>query len=51
MLHMIAALLLAVWIAGLLFKVTAGVIHLALVAALVLFVLGFIRGRSRATVP
>ncbi len=45
----IAAVLLAFWILGLAFKVTTGVIHIALVAALILFVLGFFRGRSRAS--
>jgi hypothetical protein len=34
------------WILGLAFKVTTGVIHLALIAGLILFVLGFLRGRS-----
>ncbi len=45
----IAAVLLAFWILGLAFKVTTGVIHIALVAALILFVLGFFRGRARAS--
>ena len=50
-LWIIAAVLLAFWILGLAFKVTTGIIHIALVAALILFVLGFFRGRrSRATV-
>jgi len=31
--------------------VTTGVIHLALVAALILFILSFFRGRGSATVP
>jgi Family of unknown function (DUF5670) len=47
-LWIIAAVLLAFWILGLAFKVTTGIIHIALVAALILFVLGFFRGRSRA---
>lgn len=51
MLFLLAAVLLAFWIAGLAFKVTTGVIHIALVAALILFVLGFFRGRGSATVP
>ena len=45
----IAAVLLAFWILGLAFKVTTGLIHIALIAALILFVLGFFRGRSRAS--
>jgi hypothetical protein len=49
MLWFIGALLIVFWIIGLAFKVTTGVIHLALVAGLVLFVLGFFRGR--ATTP
>jgi hypothetical protein len=37
---------------GLALEITTGVIHLALVAALILFVLGFVRGRrSASTVP
>jgi hypothetical protein len=51
MLWLLAAVLFALWIAGLAFKVTSAVIHLALVAALILFVLGFVRGRGGATVP
>jgi hypothetical protein len=51
MLWLLAAVMFAFWIAGLAFKVTTGVIHLALVAALILFVLGFFRGRRSAAVP
>ncbi len=47
----LAALLLAFWVLGLAFKVTTGIIHIALVAALILFVLGFFRGRSRTSPP
>lgn len=43
MLFFLAVLLLGLWTLGLLFKVTAGLIHLALVAAVVLLVIGFIR--------
>jgi Family of unknown function (DUF5670) len=50
-LWIVAAVLLAFWILGLALKVTTGLIHIALVAALILFVLGFFRGRSSATVP
>lgn len=45
-LWVLGAVLLAVWIIGLAFKVTTGLIHVALVAALILFVIGFFRGRS-----
>jgi hypothetical protein len=46
MLWFLGALLIVFWILGLAFKVTTGVIHLALIAGLILFVLGFLRGRS-----
>jgi hypothetical protein len=42
-------LLLLVWLASLALKVTVGAIHLLLVAAVVLFVIGFIRGRTGRT--
>lgn len=48
-LWILAAVLLAFWILGLAFKVTTGIIHVALVAALILFVLGFFRGRAGAS--
>ena len=51
MLYLIGAVLLALWLAGLAFKITAGVIHLALVAAAILFVFGFFRGRRTTTLP
>lgn len=50
-LWILAALLLAFWVLGLAFKVTTGIIHIALVAAVVLFVLGFFRGRARTSPP
>jgi hypothetical protein len=50
-LWILAAVLLAFWIFGLALKVTTGIIHIALVAALVLFVLGFFRGRRSAPAP
>ncbi len=51
-LWIIAAIVLAFWILGLALKVTTGLIHLLLVAAVILFVLGFFRGRrSSAAVP
>lgn len=46
MLWFIGAILLAVWIIGLALKVTTGLIHLALVAAIVLWIIGFFRGRT-----
>jgi hypothetical protein len=50
-LYVIAAVLLAFWVAGLAFRITAGIIHVALVAAVVLFIYGFLRGRTgRATI-
>jgi hypothetical protein len=42
-LFFLAVLLLALWVVGLLFKLAAGLIHLALFAAVVLLVVGFIR--------
>jgi hydrogenase-4 membrane subunit HyfE len=50
-LWILAAILVAFWVMGLALKVTTGLIHIALVAALVLFVLGFFRGRSSASAP
>jgi Flp pilus assembly protein TadB len=51
----LALLLLLAWLIGLAFKVTFWLIHLLLVAALVLFAVGFVRGRvgprPRRTVP
>ena len=46
MLFAIGAVLLVIWLASLALKVTLGAIHLLLVAAVVLVVIGFIRGRS-----
>ena len=51
MLWILAAILLAFWVLGLAFKITTGLIHLALVAAIILFVVGFFRGRRSAAVP
>ena len=51
MLFTLAAILLMVWVVGIAFKVTVGVIHLALVAAIILFIAGFFRGRTTTTVP
>ena len=49
MLFAIGLVLLVIWLASLALKVTVGAIHLLLVAAVVLFVIGFIRGRSGRT--
>ena len=51
MLWFIGALLIVFWVIGLAFKVTTSVIHLALIAGLILFVLGFFKGRDRTAVP
>lgn len=51
MLFILAAILFALWVLGLALKVTTGLIHVALVAAVILFILGFFRGRSTASVP
>ena len=50
-LWILAAVLVAFWVMGLALKITTGLIHIALVAALILFVLGFFRGRSSASAP
>ncbi len=49
MLWIIGAVLFAIWVVSLLFKVTTGLIHIALIAALIFFALGFFRGRGSAT--
>jgi hypothetical protein len=46
MLMLLATILIVAWVVALAFKVTVGAIHLLLLAALALFVLGFFRGRS-----
>jgi hypothetical protein len=54
MLFLIGALLIAFWAIALAFKVTVGVIHVALVLGLILFVAGFFRskvGGPHRTVP
>jgi hypothetical protein len=43
MLWLIAGVLFAVWILGLTFKVAGGLVYIALVAAVILFVAGFFR--------
>jgi hypothetical protein len=51
MLWFAGALLIVFWLIGLAFKITAGVIHLALIAGLILFVLSFARGRNTTATP
>jgi len=51
MLWVLASVLLLLWIVLLAFKVTAATIHVLLVAALALYVLGALRGRRTRTVP
>ena len=41
MLWFLGALLIVIWIIGLAFKVTTGIIHIALIAGLILFIIGF----------
>jgi Family of unknown function (DUF5670) len=48
MLWLLASILLVAWIVALAFKVTVGAIHLLVIAALALYVWGFVRGRTRA---
>lgn len=50
-LWILAAVLVAFWVMGLALKITTGLIHIALVAALILFVLGFFRGRRSTSAP
>jgi Family of unknown function (DUF5670) len=49
MLWLLASIMLLAWIVLLAFKITAGAIHILLVAALALYIFSAIRGR-RATV-
>jgi len=51
MLWLLCALLIVVWVIGVAFKVTSGLIHVALIAGLILFLLGFFRGRRTAATP
>ena len=45
MLWILASILLVAWIVSLALKVTTGIIHLLLVAAVILYIFGFVRGR------
>ena len=49
MLFALGGLLLLIWLASLALKVTFGAIHVLLVLAVALFVIGFIRGRTGRT--
>ena len=51
MLWFLGALLIVFWVIGLAFKVTTGLIHVALIAGLILFILGFFRGRRSPATP
>ena len=51
MLWFLGALLVVFWIIGLAFKVTTGIIHLALIAGLILFIVGFFKGRQTPAAP
>lgn len=45
MLWLLASILLLAWIVLLAFKITAGVVHILLVAALALYIFSAVRGR------
>lgn len=51
MLWFLGAVLIIFWVIALAMKVTVGVIHLALVAGIILFVIGFFRGRNTTVTP
>ena len=51
MLWFLGALLIVFWILGLAFKVTTGIIHIALIAGLILFVAGFFKGKKTTAAP
>ncbi|NHM29431.1 lmo0937 family membrane protein [Neobacillus terrae] len=46
MLWTIAAILLVLWVLGLVFHIAGGLIHFLLVAAVVVFIFNFIRGKA-----
>jgi hypothetical protein len=49
MLWLIAGILFALWVLGLAFKIAGGLVYIALVAAVILFIVGFFkRGASSA---
>ena len=51
MLAIIGLVLIALWIVGLAFKVTSGLIHIALVVGSLLVIFNFITGRRATSVP
>ncbi len=51
MLWFLGALLIVFWVVALAFKVTTGLIHIALIVGLILFILGFFRGRRATATP
>src|SRR5205823_3595423 len=51
MLAIIGLVLIALWIIGLAFKVTSGLIHIALVVGLLLVIFNFITGRRATSIP
>jgi hypothetical protein len=46
----IAVVLLALWLLGLVLRIATGLIHLALVVAIILFIVGWLR-RPKSTAP
>ncbi len=48
MLYVLAAILFIAWIVSLAMKVTVGFIHLLLVLAVILLIVGYVRGRGGA---
>ncbi|WML47953.1 lmo0937 family membrane protein [Neobacillus sp. PS3-34] len=46
MLWTIAAILLVLWVLGLVFHIAGGLIHFLLVAAIVVFIFNFIKGKA-----
>jgi uncharacterized protein DUF5670 len=51
MLWFLGAILIVFWVIALALKVTVGVIHLALVAGIICFIMGFFRGRNTTVTP
>jgi hypothetical protein len=51
MLWVIGALLFGAWVLSLIFEVASGLIHIALVAAVIFFAWGFLRGRAATSTP
>ena len=51
MLWFLGALLIVIWVIAVALKVTTGILHVALIAGLILFVMGFFRGRHPTAAP